>query len=147
MKNVKLSLSTLAYILGELTKMVTGSDKSWRLSVVEWREKRSLSQNSLYWLWLSEIDKQNPLTLVNSSYKGAELWHEVFKKYYCPESIISNGELEMEVVSTKMLDSGQMHHYLTQIEHWAMSRGFKLTIPINSEYQELINRQNNEPRI
>ena len=48
----------------------------------------------------------------------------------------------MEILSTKLLDTGEMHHYLTQIEHWAMSRGFKLTIPINSEYQDLINRQN-----
>ena len=123
--------------------MISGNDKSFRLTIVEWREKRSLSQNSLYWKWLAEIDKQNPLKVVNSKFSGAELWHEVMKKFYCPESIITDGKSEMVIVSTKLLDTAQMHHYLTHIEHWAMNRGFKLTIPINSEYQELIDRQNN----
>ena len=141
MKDFKLCASNIASLAVEIGRMVA-TGKSWRVSIVEWREKRSLSSNNLYWMWLAEIDKQNPLTLVNSSYKGAELWHEVFKKYYCPPSIISNGDMEMEVVSTKMLDVAQMHHYLAQIEVWAMNRGFKLTIPINSEYQELIDRQN-----
>ena len=143
MKEFKLNISSLGFLVGELTKMITGSDKDWRLTIVEWREKRSLSQNSLYWKWLGEIDKQNPLVVVNSKDCGAELWHEVFKKHYCPERIITDGKTEMVIVSTKLLDTGEMNHYLTQIEHWAMNRGFKLTIPINSEYQELINRQNN----
>ena len=142
MKDHKLNIKSLGYLVSAITKLVTGSDKSWRVTIVEWREKRSLSQNNLLWMWLAEIDKQNPLTLVNSSYTGAELWHEVMKKYYCPPSIISNGDTEMEVVSTKMLDKGQMHHYLTQIEHWAMNRGFKLTIPIDSEYMKLLDEQN-----
>ena len=143
MKELKLNLSSLAFIVGELTKMISTSDKSFRLVIVEWREKRSLSQNSLMWKWLAEIDKQNPLKVVHSGGSGAELWHEVFKKAYCPESVITDGKSEMVIVSTKLLDTAQMHHYLTHIEHWAMNRGFKLTIPINSEYQELINRQNN----
>lgn len=94
-------------------------------------------------MWLAEIDKQNPLKVVNSESSGAELWHEVFKKFWCPESIITDGKTEMVIVSTKLLDMAQMHHYLAQIEVWAMNRGFKLTIPINSEYQKLIDRQNN----
>ena len=137
---LKLNLSSLGFVVGELTKLIAG-DKSYRLSIKEWREKRSISQNSTYWMWLAEIDKQNPLKLVNSSNSGAELWHEVFKKFYCPESIITDGKAEMVIVSTKLLDVAQMHHYLTQIEHWAMNRGFKLTIPIDSEYMKLIEQQ------
>ena len=141
MRDFRLNTANLAALAAEVGRLVfTG--KSYRVNIVEWKEKRSLSQNSLYWKWLSEIDKQNPLKLVNSKGCGAELWHEVFKKYYCPQRIITDGKTEMEIVSTKLLDTGEMHHYLTQIEHWAMSRGFKLTIPINSEYQDLINRQN-----
>ena len=137
---LKLNLSSLGFVIGELTKLISG-DKSYRVSVKEWREKRSLSQNSLYWKWLAEIDKQNPLKLVNSSNSGAELWHEVFKKFYCPESVITDGKTEMVIVSTKLLDVAQMHHYLAQIEVWAMNRGFKLTIPIDSEYMKLIEQQ------
>jgi len=142
MPDLKLNLPSLGFVIGELTKLIA-SNKSYRLSVKEWREKRSLSQNSTYWMWLAEIDKQNPLKVVNSESSGAELWHEVFKKFWCPESIITDGKTEMVIVSTKLLDMAQMHHYLAQIEVWAMNRGFKLTIPINSEYQKLIDRQNN----
>ena len=138
--DLKLNISSLGFVIGELTKLLAG-DKSYRVSVKEWREKRSLSQNSLYWKWLGEIDKQNPLKLVNSSNSGAELWHEVFKKFYCPESVITDGKTEMVIVSTKLLDVAQMHHYLAQIEVWAMNRGFKLTIPIDSEYMKLIEQQ------
>ena len=142
MKDFKLSISSLGRLVSELTKLISTTDKFYRVTIVEWREKRSLSQNSLYWKWLAEIDKQNPLVVVNSKDCGAELWHEVFKKFYCPPRIISNGSVQMEVVSTKLLDVGEMHHYLTQIEHWAMNRGFKLTIPIDSDYMKFIDEQN-----
>ena len=140
MKDFKLNAASLAVLAPEVGRLVfTG--KSYRVSIVEWKEKRSLSQNSLYWKWLSEIDKQNPLKLINSSNSGDELWHEVFKKFYCPESVITDGKTEMVIVSTKLLDVAQMHHYLAQIEVWAMNRGFKLTIPIDSEYMKLIEQQ------
>jgi hypothetical protein len=141
MIELKLSTKSIAFVIGELTKLIT-SGKDYRVNIVEWREKRSLSQNSLYWKWLAEIDKQNPLVVVNSKDCGAELWHEVFKKFYCPGRVISNGNTEMEVVSTKLLDVGEMNHYLTQIELWAMNRGFKLTIPVDSEYMKLLDEQN-----
>ena len=142
MKDYKLNMQSLGGLLDLLNGLFKSNpDKFYRIKVVEWRESRSLSQNSLYWKWLSEINEQNPLKVVNSEDKGAELWHEVFKKFYCPESVITDGKTDMVIVSTKLLDTGQMHHYLTQIEHWAMNRGFKLTIPINSEYMELIERQ------
>ena len=95
------------------------------------------------WMWLGEIDKQRPLTVEGYEGKGAELWHEVFKSYYCPSKRITDGKRGLEVTSTKLLDSGEMNHYLMQIEHWCMNEGIKITIPINSDYMELINRQNN----
>ena len=132
MRDFKLNTATLAALAAEVGRLVfTG--KSWRVTIVEWREKRSL--------WLAEIDKQNPLKVVNSKHSGAELWHEVFKKFWCPESVVTDGKTEMVIVSTKLLDVGQMNHYLTQIEHWAMNRGFKLTIPIDSEYMKLMEQQ------
>jgi hypothetical protein len=142
MKDYKVNIQSLGGLIDLLNGLFKSNpDKSYRVKIVEWRESRSLSQNSLYWKWLSEINEQNPLKVVNSKDKGAELWHEVFKKFYCPKSIITDGKTDMVIVSTKLLDTGQMHHYLTQIEHWAMNRGFRLTIPINSEYMELIDRQ------
>ena len=97
MKDFRLTASTLNDLAAEVGRLIT-TGKAYRVSIVEWRDKRSLSQNSLYWKWLAEIDKQNPLEVVNSKDCGAELWHEVFKKFYCPERIVSNGNTELAIV-------------------------------------------------
>ena len=150
MKDLKLTISSLGYVVSELTKLITGnSKKSYRVSVKEWRESRSLSQNALYWKWMAEIDKQSPLVIEGTVeeedgnlryevFKGAALWHEVFKKYYCPVKIITNGENQLEVKSTTLLDVGDMTFYLNKIEGWCMDRGIKLTIPDNCQYSQLI---------
>jgi len=135
MKDFKLTISSLGYFIAELTKMITASpNKSFRVSVKLWRESRSLSQNSLYWKWLGEIAKQWDVS------NDPEILHEVFKKYYCPEKVINE---HVSIKSTKKLDVGEMHFYLNKIESFCLDRGFKITIPDNSEYQQLKEKQIN----
>ncbi|UKH48610.1 hypothetical protein [Vibrio phage vB_ValP_FGH] len=141
MKDFKLTLNSLGLLVTELTKLLKSTNKSYRVSVVEWREKRSLSQNALYWKWLTEIDQQNPLKVDGSKIQGNELWHEVFKKYYCPTKNITNGGNTLPVKSTKMLDVGEMTFYLNRIEQWCIDRGIVLTIPETSEYYQLMQSQ------
>lgn len=141
MKDFKLTIGSLSLLVGDLTKLVTDTNKSYRVSVVEWRERRSLSQNSLYWVWLDEINKQNPLKVDGAEMSGAELWHEVFKKYYCQVKTITNGSTSLEVKSTKLLDVGEMTFYLNKIESWCMDRGIRLSIPETSEYYKLMQSQ------
>ena len=78
MKDFKLTASTLNDLAAEIGRLIT-TGKAYRVSIVEWRERRSISQNSLMWMWLSEIDKQKPLTVSGYEGRGDELWHEVFK--------------------------------------------------------------------
>lgn len=140
MNDFKLTLETLGRLLSELTSLLQ-SGKAYRVSVVEWRERRSLSQNALYWCFLDEINKQCPLKVDGSNIQGSELWHEVFKKYYCPVKKITNGSVSMPIKSTKMLDTGEMTFYLNKIESWCMDRGIRLTIPETSEYYKLMESQ------
>lgn len=141
MKDFKLTLNSIGWLVTELTKLLKDSNKAFRVNIVEWREKRSLSQNSLYWKWLEEINKQSPLVIDGSKVKGSELWHEVFKKYYCPVKNITNGENILPIKSTKILGVGEMTFYLNKIESWCIDRGLTLTIPESSEYYELMNEQ------
>lgn len=90
---------------------------------------------------MDEINKQAPLTC-DSKVSGPEMWHEVFKKYYCPLKAISNERASIEIKSTKMLDKGEMVFYLNKIESWCFDRGIKLTIPEDSVYASLMNEQN-----
>ena len=137
MKDFKLTISSLGYFVAELTKLLTNNPNSaYRITVKQWRESRSLSQNALYWKWMTELSKQ---AKVNGKVFSAEVWAEFFKKYYCPDKLIDMplGE-PVTVKSTTKLDAGEMHYYLSCIQAWCMTEGFILTVPSDSEYQKLI---------
>lgn len=142
MKDFKLTINTLGFLVTELTKVLKESNKTYRVSVKEWKESRSLSQNALYWKWLGEINQQMPLKVEGSIIQGVDLWHEVFKKYYCPEKNATNGTNSMSIKSTKILDVGEMTFYLSKIEQFCIDRGVSLTIPESSEYYQLMEYQN-----
>lgn len=141
MIELKITLANLGYLITELTKALQATGKPHRVIIKEWRESRSLSQNSLYWKWLDEINKQAPLKC-DAKIPGSEMWHEVFKKYYCPVKSIKNNHAEMQIKSTKALDVGEMTFYLNKIESWCIDRGVTLTIPPDSEYYKLMEYQN-----
>lgn len=141
MKDFCLTQSSIGQFI-QLVYDLMKEPKKYRVNIVEWRDKRSLSQNNMYWKWLGEIDKQSPLKCDSGSFKGSELWAEVFKKYYCPAKTITNGETELEVKSTTLLDVGEMTFYLNKIEQWCIDRGITLTIPQDSEYYKLMEKQN-----
>ena len=108
--------------------------KVYRVSIVQWRERRSNNQNALYWKWLSEICEQWDVT------DDPEIMHEIFKSYFCPEKIINE---HVKIKSTKLLDLGEMHFYLNTIERFCINRGYLITIPGDCEYKELQDKQNN----
>ena len=141
MNEFKLTLSNLGDVINQLTKILQSSNKVFRVTVKEWKETRSLSQNALMWKWLAEIDKQAPLKC-DSKIKGPDLWHEIFKKYFCPVKTVTNGSKSVEIKSTKMLDVGEFTFYLNKIENWCFDRGITLTIPQDSEYYKLMEYQN-----
>lgn len=140
MKEFKLTFNSLGFLVAELTKMITSApNKAYRVSVVGWREKRSLSQNSLYWKWMAELSSQ---AKVNGKTFSGEIWAEFFKKYYCPSKSVEMplGESSTTKTTTN-LDTGEMHHYLNNIQAWCMREGYSLTIPSDSEYQQLLDKQ------
>ena len=140
---------------GDILEFFVSSDNSWLACVshcqdlledgatlkitVKDARKRSLSQNALLWLWYGELVTQIKQKS-NETYSTDDL-HEYFKSRFCPGKIIKFGNKEIQATSTTRLDTGEMTRYLDQIHEWACGAGFKLTIPINSEYREMIDRQ------
>ena len=102
--------------------------------------KRSMPQNALLWLWLGEIASQVHKRIGESH--EAETLHEFFKEKFLPTKTIRVGKAEVNYKSTRKLDKGEMNHYMTQVHQWAVNAGFKLTVPINSQYREIMERQN-----
>lgn len=140
-KDFCLTQGNVGYFVQEVYKILRES-KKYRVNIVLWREKRSLSQNNMYWKWLTEINQQKPLECDSGEFKGSELWHEVFKKFYCPSKQITDGDNYLVIKTTTLLDVGEMTHYLNKIESWCMDKGIKLTIPEDSEYYKLMEQQN-----
>jgi len=130
MKNFKLTANSIGLFIQELWKL--DLTKAYRVSIVQWREKRSGNQNNTYWMWLSEICKQWDVT------DDPEIMHEIFKKFYCPEKSINE---HVKVKSTKLLDVGEMHFYLNTIERFCINRGYLITIPDSCEYKQLLEKQ------
>lgn len=102
--------------------------------------KRSLSQNALLFMWYGELSTQIKQKS-GESYSTDDL-HEYFKMRFCPSKQLRFGGKEIQVTTTTRLDTGEMTRYLDQIHEWSCGAGFKLTIPINSQYREMIERQN-----
>ena len=130
MKDFKLTVNSIGLLIQTIWKL--DLTKAYRVNIIAWRERRSNDQNSLYWKWLGEISKQQTIS------NDPEIWHEIFKKYYCPEKVINE---HITIKSTKKLDLGEMHYYLNRIEMYCIDRGYLINIPCDSEYRELQERQ------
>lgn len=121
--------------------------KKYRVNIVLWREKRSISQNSLQHVIYSDISKY----LIS---KGRIEWTEKKVKESLKSKFLGweqreiidvvTGEItvkEMLKESSK-LDVGEAFHYTTQIIEWAESIGCEIKIPAKCEYREIMERQN-----
>lgn len=139
-----------------MSEFIVSTDSQWLAfvsQVVDMREEtgkpvkltlkscsiRSLNQNSTYWMWLGELSHQIKLK-VGDVYSVDDL-HEWFKEKFCPNKIITMGKNSISIKSTKKLDTGEMHFYMNQLHEWAVNAGFALTVPIESEYRKIIERQ------
>mgnify|MGYP003650534867 CR=1 FL=1 len=130
MKNFRLTANSIGLFIAELWKL--DLTKAYRVTIVQWREQRSNKQNKMYWKWMAEICPQWGVT------DDPEIQHEIFKKFFCPEKVINE---HMKIKSTKKLDLGEMHFYLNRIERFCMDRGYLITIPDDSEYKQLLDKQ------
>lgn len=98
------------------------------------REQRSISQNSLYWLWLACICSETG--------SDKDQVHDELRKMYLPkiEVIGLFGEVNEKPVSTSKLTTQQFKEYLDKIQAFAGSElGIILPLPEDklwSDYYE-----------
>lgn len=131
-------------LIGLLSAMSV--DKPLAASIKPYKRKRSLDQNALYWLWLTDLSKY----LVSKGRKFAtkEWCHDAmrhsFLGYERSElTDVTTGEVQarQSLRSTTKLQTGEFTHYLEQIEAWAIGIGCLLPVPESSEYMRLKREQ------
>ncbi|MBA7773655.1 MULTISPECIES: YbcN family protein [unclassified Enterobacter] len=142
---IKLHRGNFAAI-GQQIQPLLDAGQCFRLQVKPWREKRSLSQNALFHLWMGEISGY----LIKSGRTDAtpEWVKRNLKKTYlgCEEVtytdfITGAKETSWEPRHTSLLDTGEMHIFMCKVEAWCAQFGLALTIPNGCEYQQLRDKQ------
>ena len=148
MKDFKLNISSLGYLVAELTKLVTANpNKSFRIVVKGWRESRSLSQNAFQHVIYSDISKY----LIK---KGRTDWNDEKVKFEMKNNFlgwdvtectnVTTGEITTKEVlrGTSKLDAGEACDYITKLLDFAQGIGCSIRIPADSDYQKYIDEQN-----
>jgi len=98
--------------------------------------KRSKSQNDLYWEWLSDLSEY-----INSK-KGTDVskddMHDYMRhKYlgYDQPKKIGSVEVRERLKTTTQLTTGEMFHYMSEIDAYAASIGLMLPRPDDCQYE------------
>lgn len=141
MSDLKLNTATLPSIITELEQLAA-TGKSYRLSVKEWRNKRSLTSNALAHKWFSEISayliskgrKDCSPEWVKDAMKHTFLGYE---QVHCVD-VVSGERHQIEALRhTSGLDAGDMHLFMNLVYAWCVDIGLLLTIPEDSEYRKI----------
>lgn len=144
-KDFCLHKSTLGQFTKQLFELIS-TGKRYRVKISEWRDKRSIPQNSLQHMWYAEISAY--LIKRGKPFASPEWVKDAMK-----HTFLGYEEREMVDVKTgdktavrslrhtSKLDTGDMHFFLSQVEMWAAEFGLALTIPNGCEYSNLKQKQ------
>lgn len=129
------STQGIAQVIRDLNQML---DEHGFLTVEIKRGHRTVSQNALYWMWLTDIanylNKHNGTDFVSDEIH-LRMKHDFLG--YEPEKRVGSAVIPAQLKSTKSLTKGEMHHYLRQIDQWAAGVGLLLPRPEDSQYEQL----------
>ena len=98
-------------VMSYLEKLPT--DKPYFAEIKQIRRRRTIDQNSLYWLWLK--------CLQDETGEDKERLHEYFKARYLGISTVEVFGVDVQMsASTTKLDTKEMTHYLDRIQQFAL---------------------------
>ena len=144
MKSFKLTANSIGLFIAELWKL--DLTKAYRVTVVQWREKRSLSQNAFQHVIYKEISDY----LVS---KGRTDWTEKKTKFEMKNNFLGwevtkctnvhTGEITTKeiLIGTIGLDVGTSGDYTTKLLDFAQSINCTIKIPAQCDYRDYLNRQ------
>lgn len=125
------------------------------VEIKEHKLKRTLTQNALLHQWFDEIAVQRmdkgwepPEVMKDNGkpFKPAELIKEYFKNRFLPtiEIAITDDYTVIRPKSTSDLDTGECSNFMMMVEADCSEHGIRLTIPKNSQYYKLQQKQGNK---
>lgn len=119
-------------------------DKPWRVTVEPYRKRRSLSQNSLMWLWLNEVADH----VSQHTGMDADDIHEFFKQKFLSAKIIEVAGETVECRTTTKLTTLEMSDYMNRIYAFVTAElGVLLLLPQEFQLPESIGTKRAEARL
>jgi len=106
-------------------------DGPWEITVKPYRKRRSLSQNSLLWLWLNEVADHV------SQHTGMDVddIHAFFKQKFLPAKIIEISGETVECRTTTKLTTLEMADYMNKIYAFVTSE-LGVLLPLPQDFQK-----------
>lgn len=111
--------------------------KVFEVTITKQRDKRSLPQNRLYWLWLACI--------MNETGNDKIDLHKFFSEKFLPKNIHEVfGEQVERAISTTILDTLQFTNYLERVQQFAnVELGIVLPNPEDLHWMEFYEQYKN----
>nr|DAX41377.1 MAG TPA: protein NinB [Caudoviricetes sp.] len=106
------------------------TDKPYFAEIKQIRRRRTIDQNSLYWLWLK--------CLQDETGEDKERLHEYFKARYLGVSTVEVFGVDVQMsASTTKLNTKEMTHYLDRIQQFALADlGIALPNPSDLHWEQ-----------
>jgi len=135
-------ISSSQYLPSVMKELETLIDKHGFIKmVVTAGSNKSVSQNNLFWMWMTEMAEHFASKGVEDSTK--DQMHDLMCHKFLGNITVTVGKTEItRLKSLRDLDKGDMLHFMRQIDEWSADHGLLLTHPEDSEYQRLTEVQN-----
>jgi hypothetical protein len=137
------------YNSGEFLAFASGlaQKNEWPVSIsYTFGLTRSISQNALFWMWMTQLSKY--LIKGGRSDSSPDFCHDLMCNTFlgCEVKVITNAitgdKTEVtSIIGTSKLKKGEFTYFLDQIYSKCIDWGLVLTIPSDSEFKSLMERQ------
>lgn len=109
-------------------KVVNKMPLPFEVTIEPYKNRRSQSQNRMYWKWLTEISEQY---YVEGERLSKEDWHDLCRMKWLGVKVITlaGKEYPRPAKSTTELKVGEFSEYLLEIESEFLPKGVVLTFP------------------
>lgn len=124
-------------------KLIKENDVEEPLKVIvkDYKPRRSLKANSLYWMWLDYLAREFTERSEDDVFYTKEDLHDICRHKFLgyKDKKLNKTVIKSQLVETSKLDKGDFFDYMTQIDDWCLSmkKPIKLPRPEKNEYDDL----------
>ena len=124
-----------AAMITNVAMLPVGGDVPLEVVVREYKAKRSLPSNNLYWSWLNELAKY--FSKKGGAFNKDDM-HDLMRHQFLgyEDKKVGSTSIPQQLKTTTGLSVSKMHVYMLQIDLWATEHGCYLPRPEHSDYEK-----------